>query len=76
MRSDFYLVVERKNVQRMVLQFHTTERNVNKVFFALAIASVGSDIKSCSLFLRHKDPRNASIVIKDERINHFEVKNV
>lgn len=75
MRSDYYLVIERKNAQRMVLQFHTTERNVNKVFYALAIASVGSDIKSCSLFLRHKDSRNVSIIIKDERVNHFEVKN-
>lgn len=75
MRSEYYLVIERKNAQRMVLQFHTTERNVNKVFYALAIAAGGSDMKSCSLFLRHNDPRNVSIVIKDKRINYFEVKN-
>lgn len=76
MRNEYYLAIETKTRGKLVLCFYNTERNMNKVFYSLAVASVGSDIKSCGLFLRHHDPRNVSIVVKDERVNYFEVKNV
>lgn len=75
MRNEYYMVIEMKTGGKLSLRFYNTERNMNKVFYSLAVASVGSDIKTCGLFLRHKDPRNVSMVIKDERINYFEVKN-
>ena len=73
MKNDYLLRLEFDENDGCVLNFRCTRSQVDKVFFALAFASAGSNIRAGSLSLKHPAKSGISLMCRYEKLNEFKV---